>query len=278
MKQICPGFVKSCREDPASVSSRPGVLALWEHVRVCVCVCVWRGGVIWFPWLIFSFSPLVSWNTPGRAPALVNRCEHQRRQQDETQEGAWSPNIWQGKASMTRTTPGWKKKEALRSAGIKVCPGCLSHRGLPQHIQMGFPEDSTSRPCNKNEAGKEATMWTWKSVCSKYELVKAFLSGHLNITSHTEIFLCPRLIQTVENFKMTWQKNTKKQSNGVWFAATNAQNDRKPDRFYNRVEVSEINLMGSQDHHKNLSYQTDFITWSLKSVYSSKPVCKRCYV
>ncbi|MEQ2180961.1 hypothetical protein GOODEAATRI_006622 [Goodea atripinnis] len=62
--------------------------------RVCVSAWgFWRGGVIRFPQLIFCFSPLVSRNSAGRAAA---RCGHQRRQQDETQEGACSPNIWQG--------------------------------------------------------------------------------------------------------------------------------------------------------------------------------------
>lgn len=164
-----------------------------------VCASVWRGGVIRFPWLIFCFSPLVSWNTPGRAPARENRCDHQRRQQDETQEGAWSPNIWQGKASMTRSTSGWKKKKkkkALRSAGIKVCPGCLSHRGLPQHIQMGFPERSRShKQTLEHKRGRKRREDEYLKICAlstqnKWSVSKAhggrgrgfffFLSGRLN--------------------------------------------------------------------------------------------------
>lgn len=87
-----------------------------------VCACVWRGGVIWFPRLILCFSPLVSWNTTGRAAARVNRCDHQRRQQDETQEGAWFPNIWQGKASDSLNLRMKKGPQICRDQSVPWVP------------------------------------------------------------------------------------------------------------------------------------------------------------
>lgn len=92
-------FIRITRKRPSvrQVTPPPSTSVFYHHgeaaCRVCVTECIWRGGVIRFPRLIFCFSPLVSRNSAGRAAA---RRDHQRRQQDETQEGACSPNIWQG--------------------------------------------------------------------------------------------------------------------------------------------------------------------------------------
>lgn len=125
----------------------------------------------------------MSWNTPGRTLARENQCDHQRRRQDETQEEVWSPNIWQGKASMTCSTSGWKKK-TLRSAGIKVCPGCMSHCGLPQHIQMGFPE--------RRQSHKQEHKWSRKRGNDEY----------LKISPHIISKELVQAIFSVENFNI----------------------------------------------------------------------------
>lgn len=116
--------------------SWPGVLAIMG----AGCASVKRAMLIQFPRLIFFFSLLVFRNTEGQPPSQGKQNHHHRRQQHETQEGAGFPNIWRPRLPW-RAQPRERKK-GLRSAGIKVCPGCLSGFGLPQYIQIGFPERS----------------------------------------------------------------------------------------------------------------------------------------
>lgn len=120
---------------------------------------VWRGGVIQFPWLIFSFFSSPPFSTTGvlqsshgvltpSAPPPPPRPEPERNK--ATTEGNWGRMRHRKGAPVSQHLAeedfhGWlhlgTEEKVLRSVGIKVCPGCLSHRGLPQRIQMGFPEE-----------------------------------------------------------------------------------------------------------------------------------------
>lgn len=70
---------------------------------VCNCVNLegWSNSISMANFLFFSASVLK--HSRSSSSPEQKQHDHQRRQQDETQEGAWSPNIWQGKASMTRS-------------------------------------------------------------------------------------------------------------------------------------------------------------------------------
>lgn len=81
----------------------------------CATVWIWRGGVTQFPWLIFCFSLLVSWNTPGRAPApnknnTITRGDSRMRHRKE-------PGLQtSGRARLPWLAPSLnKKRPSLRS-------------------------------------------------------------------------------------------------------------------------------------------------------------------
>lgn len=137
--------VKSLRKDPTSTHpAGPGHAPVFFGINGSfVSVYVWRCGIIRFPWLIFSFFFTVflkhSSNQPERTDAITRGDSWRRHRKDpglQTSGRARLPWLPQPRDE--------KRKKTLRCAGIKVCPGCLSHRGLPQHIQMEFPERSRS--------------------------------------------------------------------------------------------------------------------------------------
>lgn len=106
---------------------------------------------------------------PPRPRGREEQGDHRRRRgQDETQEGAPVSQHLAEEDFHGCLHLGTEEK-VLRSAGIKVCPGCLSHRGLPQRIQMGFPEKKRgSQPLadlttQMRQGGKRPAMNTWKS-------------------------------------------------------------------------------------------------------------------
>lgn len=141
------GFVESLRKDPTSVKHierfqvmprRFGIngTRVWS---VRECLEGWGNSISMANFLFFSIGVLKQVELqPERTDAITrgdSRMRHRKEPGLQTSGRARLPCL---------TQPRDKKKKALRSAGIKVCPGCLSHRGLPQHIQMGFPERSRS--------------------------------------------------------------------------------------------------------------------------------------
>lgn len=163
------GFLKiTQRPSNALGASRscPSVLALME-AGCRVCTSVWRGGVIQFPWLIFCFF------STGVLKIFEEQGDHRRRKQDETQEGAWSPNIWQSKTSTTRLTSGQKKRSS-DLWGSKCALGAWATVASLSVFKWASLKEvgATSRPWNANEAGEGAAVNTWKSVPFSHKVDK----------------------------------------------------------------------------------------------------------